>query len=201
MFTAGRVAEVAQQHAIFKGNAGRIAVDDTWVGGGVVDLLRAQGWPVNAVNFGEKPKCDPDQHFNRRTELWTVMRDWSRDEASLADLSQSVRQELEGDVTTVKYKFRPDGKRALEPKEDLKKRIGRSPDYGDALTLALAWRTHRPALSLEVDSRDAQHPGCPINRRCGEADCPRCGARMRIRSSTRHRAGSLMSRGNPSTCW
>lgn len=177
VFTANRVIAVAKAHGLYPADAHRISVDDTGVGGGVVDLLRGSGWYVNVENFGEKPKLDEESVVNRRTELWIALRDWIRTEACLAGLSRETREELRADLTSVKYRFHPDGRRILEPKDDLRKRLGRSPDYGDALALALAWRTvpRRLDYSNLFRGGDASVEPCPREDPCGDRDCPRCG--------------------------
>jgi hypothetical protein len=73
----------------------------------------------------------------------------------------------------VRYNCRSDGGRVLEPKDDSKKRFGRSPDLGDAL--ALAWRTTRARLvrgpaprrtvaeihdGRQGQPKDTDHAGC-----------------------------------------
>ena len=42
------------------------------------------------------------------------------------------------DLVSVKYKFIASGRIQVESKEQIKKRIGRSPDYADALVLLMA---------------------------------------------------------------
>jgi hypothetical protein len=37
------------------------------------------------------------------------------------------------EATEIRWKFRSDGRIIIEPKEDIKKRLGRSPDLFDAL--------------------------------------------------------------------
>ncbi len=167
VFTAGRVMALAPRFGMGKVEAERIAIDDTGVGGGVVDVLRANGWGVSGVNFGEAPEDDEGSCVNRRTELWVAIQKWIREEACLACLAPGVREELRADLTTVKYSFRPDGRRILEPKEEIRKRIGRSPDYGDALALALAWGTTRPRLCYGPSSKQA-----PVGHRLEERDHP-----------------------------
>ena len=118
------------------------------MGAGPVDRLRELGWDVNEENFGAAPRTDDGEteYLNRRTELWWALRDWIVSEAALADCPSRTKQELRQDLPALEYTYRSDGRRALEPKEDLKKRIGRSPNHGDAFALALAWRTTRAHL-------------------------------------------------------
>ena len=69
------------------------------------------------------------------------MRDWIRDKACLADALARAREVLREDLTAPRYMQLSDGRLRLEPKAGMKRRLGRSPDDGDALALALAPRT------------------------------------------------------------
>jgi hypothetical protein len=137
VFTAGRVDHYADKYDV---PPSRISIDDTGVGGGVTDICRANGMDVNPEDFGRKAR-DEATFVNRRTELWVWMRDWLKDTAALQSLSPDLIRDLEGDLAGTRYKYRPDQRMALEAKADMKKRLGRSPDVGDALALALAWLT------------------------------------------------------------
>lgn len=112
-----------------------VLVDDTGVGGGVTDRLHElsdQGtWAgtVVPVNFGAAP-LDP-KFANRRAECYWLLRD------TLIRLHLPADPRLSGDLTTVKYKYDSRSRVLLEPKDAIKKRLGRSPDDGDALALAV----------------------------------------------------------------
>lgn len=73
----------------------------------------------------------------------------STTKACLANLSPAERRRLEADLPGVTYKVEARGSRTvqiLEKKSEMKRRLGRSPDNGDALALALADRTRRVAV-------------------------------------------------------
>lgn len=143
MRTAGEVIAMARRWDFTPGDADRIAIDDTGLGGGVTDRLHEQGWEVVAVNFGSVPKFDPGTFKNRRSELWWTLREWVRGEAAwsrLGEIDADIVEDLRADLTAPKYKMGSSGKIELEAKEKLQKRLGHSPDDGDALALALAWR-------------------------------------------------------------
>lgn len=109
------------------------AVDDAGVGGGVTDRLREQNESILAYNAGESA-IDSDRFLNRRAESWWLIREKLRDDE--LDLPPDVK--LIVDLTNIKYKFTSKGQIQLEAKEDFKKRVGRSPDRGDALAICLA---------------------------------------------------------------
>jgi hypothetical protein len=79
------------------------------------------------------------------------------------------------DLTTPKYTHRSDSRVLLEPKSDIKKRIGRSPDFGDALALAVAGQTGTarwPIVALEryAGGRDDRGDVNPGQRRSRSRD-------------------------------
>jgi hypothetical protein len=127
------------------------AVDDTGMGGGVTDRLNEQSHPVTPVNFGEKAE-DEERFVNRRTEIWWNLREAIRSRRLvLPPLQQAPR--LHADLTNVCYSMDSAGRIKLEPKDQIKKRLGRSPDHGDALALAaVAFAPSTFAIS-EKDAR------------------------------------------------
>jgi hypothetical protein len=127
MHIAGRVKNLAETE-----NIDIIAVDDAGVGGGVSDRLREQGISIIPVNGGESA-IDANKFFNRRTEIWWNMREWIRSEGGISDDGN-----LMADLTAPIFSYTSKGQIKLETKEELKKRIGHSPDYGDSLAIALA---------------------------------------------------------------
>jgi hypothetical protein len=148
VFVAGQVLEIARSYGMTTATARRISIDDTGVGGGVTDICRANGWNVNAEDFGSKP-LDEGRFYDRRTELWVMLRDWIKSEAALGRLTPDERRRLESDLPGVTYEMRAKGAMTLmklEAKKDMKKRLGHSPDHGDALALALAHRSKRARL-------------------------------------------------------
>ena len=60
------------------------------------------------------------------------MKNWLQEGGALDE------QETAEDLYSVEYRVKLDGKIVLEPKEDVKERLGRSPGCGDALALTFA---------------------------------------------------------------
>lgn len=123
---ATRVAQGAR-----KWKADAIFVDGTGgYGAGVVDRLRDIGWSPVEVPFSGKA-ADP-QYFNLRSEMWFKMADWVKRPGSLpADLT------LAKELMSPTYRIHGDRFR-LEEKDEIKKRLGFSPDRADALALTFA---------------------------------------------------------------
>ena len=114
----------------------RIFIDAGGVGGGVVDILHDRGFKkiVRAVMFGEKALLD-ERYHNRRAEMWDELRQWlcSRPPVKIPD-----NENLCSELCAVNKKYDSRGRLQLEEKDEIKKRIGRSPDMADALALTFA---------------------------------------------------------------
>jgi hypothetical protein len=97
---------------------------------GAADVLKASGSPPVEVQF-HAPAMDT-RYRNRRAEMWFTMAEWVKKGGWLPNLP-----ELIAELSTPTYTFLQ-GKLQLEPKEQVKERIGRSPDLADALALTFA---------------------------------------------------------------
>lgn len=106
-----------------------IKVDDTGVGGGVTDILIADGFNVRPINFGESAS-DRDRYPNCISEMWFNFRD------ALQGISIINNTELKGELISREYTIDNKGRRQVEPKDRYKKRYGKSPDLADAVLLA-----------------------------------------------------------------
>jgi hypothetical protein len=124
-------------------------IDDTghW-GHGVVDNLLAAGYAVVPVIFSD-PALDR-RYKNRRAECWIEMANWVKRGGALPP---SV-PELVAELTTPTYTF-VSGKFMLEEKDQVKKRLGRSPDLADALATTFAI-PDAPAAFAQGLTRQAQ---------------------------------------------
>jgi len=112
---------------------GRIVVDAVGLGGPVADRLREDGFAVDEFN-GSSRAGDPDRHLNRRAGAhWHLAREL---EAGRIDLpaDEALREE----ALAVEFAVGAGGKVQVESKDDLRSRLGRSPDRLDAAVLAFA---------------------------------------------------------------
>jgi phage terminase large subunit len=127
--TAGHVAALALAH-----DAKTIKVDDIGVGGGVVDILKAQKLPVIGVNVGKEAR-DKENYFNLRSEVFQGLADRFKDGEIALPGEDPV---LLAQLTALRKLFTPKGQMKLESKDDLRKRLPKmgSPDRADALALA-----------------------------------------------------------------
>ena len=128
MAVASRVA-----HEIQTWKPDAVFVDGTGgYGAGVIDRLRQLGYSPIEVQFGGKAN-DP-RFLNKRAEMWWLVKEWLEQGGALPDVMELVRE-----LSAPTYEFdRTRSVFKLEPKEDIKERIGSSPDLADALALTFA---------------------------------------------------------------
>ena len=112
---------------------GRVVVDEVGIGAGVADRLTELDYHVDPFNGGRRPR-DPERFLNRRSESYWHLRDLLETGEIALPTDEALADELLAQV------WRPtaDGKVALEAKEALKGRLGRSPDRADAVVMAFA---------------------------------------------------------------
>lgn len=114
----------------------RIFMDVGGQGAGVFDILKDRGFGeiIRAIYFGEKAlKCE--RYFNRRAEMWDKLAQWLNDNPQ-PQLPED--EELFNELISVGKKFDSKGRLQLESKDEIKKRLGKSPDKADALALTFA---------------------------------------------------------------
>lgn len=106
-------------------------IDDTggW-GAGVIDSLIQAGQSPLGINFSGK--AEDARYLNKRAEMWFRMQDWVKRGGALPNIPSLVSE-----LTTTTYTFH-NGKFTIEPKEQIKARLGFSPDLADALALTFA---------------------------------------------------------------
>jgi len=138
MQTTGRLIDAMRRYGVEGRNA---SVDSCGIGAGVVDRLREQNVRVTAVDFGAGAAGDwsailgRDAAFpNRRCELHSALRSLVR---SKSISIPSKFREVVADLASVRYWYDSRGRFTVEPKDAIRARIRRSPDFGDALVIAL----------------------------------------------------------------
>lgn len=107
-------------------------------GGGaqVYDILRNRNYGdvLTLVNFGSAAD-DPRRFANKRAEMWGLSRDWLTDPGG-ADMVDDDTLHMEATSTGAKENVNQ--QLIMEPKKDVKKRVGFSPDGWDAVVLTFA---------------------------------------------------------------
>lgn len=137
METTGRVALLLQA------NPGALAVvDEIGVGAAVVDRLREQGYPVEAFNAAARAP-GPDQtgelqFLNKRSYAWWRLRELlDPAQEGGATLVLPPDPVLLEDLCAPRWKPTSAGRIQIEDKDSIRKRLGRSPDVGEAVLHAV----------------------------------------------------------------
>ena len=111
-----------------------VAVDDIGVGGGVTDILADGNYPVIGVNVSAEP-YDKDLYRNLRSELYFLLAEQFRSGAVDLTRVASFEEVITEELASLTYDYTPKGQRFIEPKDKIKEKIGRSPDFADSLML------------------------------------------------------------------
>jgi hypothetical protein len=90
------------------------------------------------------------QFANKRAASWWAVRE-ALDPAGNPTLALPPDDELIGDLTAPRIKYTSSGKIGVEPKDEIRKRLGRSPDSGDALAMAIYRPRRRQAEFIIVE--------------------------------------------------
>jgi hypothetical protein len=108
-----------------------VFVDDTghW-GHGVIDQLDVAGIPYLPLVY--HAKANHPRYKNRRAEMYIEGSKWLKRGGKLPD-----DRELIGEMSAITYTF-DQGAFVIEPKDQIKARLGRSPDKADALMQTFA---------------------------------------------------------------
>lgn len=136
METTGIVA------GLLKANPGSVAVVDViGIGAGVVARLREQGLEVEPFNASERTDVTDRSgemgFLNQRSAGWWCLRELL-DPSNSENISLPPDDYLTGDLTAPRSKTSSTGKIQIESKDEIRKRIGRSTDAGDAVMMAFA---------------------------------------------------------------
>ena len=115
------------------------------LGAGVYDILKEQGIPnLHAIDVSS-PTWYKDKHsselqfLNVRAAMWWNMRALLNPETGV-EIALPPNEDLTLDLVTPKYEMLKDATVKLESKDEIRKRLGRSTDYGDAVCLAF-WKS------------------------------------------------------------
>ncbi|MBN1809992.1 MAG: hypothetical protein JW909_13065 [Planctomycetes bacterium] len=131
---AVQVARWAEERAALYG-ACITVVDETGVGGGVVDEMRRLRSNVRGVNFASAP-AQRDRWRDIRTEL--AFNVASALASGALVIPPTAPHELFEDLRSLHYGITVGGALQVEPKDAQRRRLRRSPDWADAFFLA--WR-------------------------------------------------------------
>ena len=148
MVTTGRLRDAMTRFNLL---AEWVGVDVCGIGAAVVDRCTEDGINVRPVDFGAAPDGlwsgtigTDSKHLNLKAELHEVARQLFR--KKLLSVPRAFRPLLWPDLTELRYDFDGSGNMRIEAKDKFRERIGRSPDYSDALIIALAATGYVPGV-------------------------------------------------------
>lgn len=134
MATADQVAFFVSRNPV-----DAIFIDMGGVGAGVYDRCKQLGLNVIGIDFGGNA-LDKQRYANRRAEMWLKMADWVKSRGCIP-----ADAELMGELTAPTYHFDKHGRHLIESKDEIKERLGKSPDIADGLALTFAAPVQRLA--------------------------------------------------------
>lgn len=125
--------EVAQwvhyEYTTAKNKPAMIFVDIIGIGAGVYDKLAHLGVPVYGANAASR--ASSNEYTNKRSEMYHNLK------KVIGYISITAEdEELRGELGALEYKIEGNGKISLAGKDEVKRRLGRSPDTSDALSLS-----------------------------------------------------------------
>ena len=131
MEIVGRLIRFVEKHRV---TWLEVMVDVIGIGAGVVDRLKEQGYRVSGINFGIVAS-EKDKYRNVRAERYWKLREALNPESEnpLAIPKEYIK--LATELVAIEWFVSSSGKTQVEPKENIKKKLGRSPDHADALAL------------------------------------------------------------------
>lgn len=143
---------IAYCFEVFGGWPDIIVVDETGIGGGVVDLLRDSVpddvmCEIRGVQFGgavectgpkdckhDDATCEKSKYVNLKARMFGLLQVDMKAEDGLSLIDDVVYLE---EIPTIRFQYDKKGRMQIESKDEYKKRTGRgSPDRADSLALA-----------------------------------------------------------------
>ena len=132
-----------------------INVDVIGVGSSVYDILVGRGYAAHGVNFAMasyvRDQTGMFEFINKRAEVWWRFRE-ALDPETGSGIALPDDPALKADLCAPRWQLTPRGIK-VEEKEDIIKRIGRSPDSGEAVILAY-YTIHTYSEPITMDEID-----------------------------------------------
>lgn len=126
-------------------------IDVGAMGAGVIDRIRQLGYSVIEVNFESKAQ-NSERFENLRAEMYFKTRDWLM-QGGCIDNNPDLKTEL----SVTEYKYSKTGRIILQPKEEIKEKLGRSPDNADALAMTFAYPVATRAARQAVAKANTEY--------------------------------------------
>ena len=137
------IMEVERLRRLYSVPLSNIVADEDGVGGGVVDGLKCMGFVNNSAPV--EIKGVKQNYTNLKSQCYFLLSEKiNKAEIYVQTDDIQIKNNLIQELEQVKRKdFDKDGKLAVIPKEQVKEKIGRSPDYSDALMMRMYFETRK----------------------------------------------------------
>lgn len=134
-----------RRQEMWRPGVGDVVVDTVGLGGGIHDRLEELRYETSSFNGGKSPR-DGKRFLNARAEAFWELRE--RLEEGRIALPRD--EKLFDELVAIRWKPTAQGRVQIEAKEDLKGRLGRSPDRADAVSMAFYSRAVRSTPAIEL---------------------------------------------------
>lgn len=139
-----------------------VVVDEDGVGGGVVDTLGCRGFVNNSKPLS--PYASSVQSYlkrnfaNLKSQCYWLFSQLVQQGLVSVKAEGEIKEKLAEELTFIRYKsIDTDDKIALESKQDMKERLGRSPDLADALMFRFVYELlQNPSLDSEIKGKSPE---------------------------------------------
>jgi hypothetical protein len=134
-------ARIKHLQMIYKVPTNQVIVDEDGVGGGLVDALRGC---IGFVN--NSTALNKENYNNLKSQCYFKLADYVNENkihwgVDNSEIFSNLVQELE---QIKDWNSDKDAKKAVIPKDEIKKILGRSPDYSDALMMRMYFELNKP---------------------------------------------------------
>ena len=145
-YTVEKIKELQVKYNV---NTSNIIVDEDGVGGGVVDYMKCVGFVNNAKPFRVKGK---QQNFaNLKSQCGYVLAEHINRNEMYVNCNEEVERALTEELEWIRLPKEIDtSKIRLLTKDEIKKRLGRSPDYSDALMMRMYYEFKNRTYKISV---------------------------------------------------
>jgi hypothetical protein len=130
-YSAG-IATRRPARRLIEPGAGKLIVDEIGLGAGVLDRLVELGYRAEGFNGGSSPR-DKDRFANRRAQAYWILREL----LERGEIALPADEALAEELLATSWRPTPEGRVKIDAKDDIKSRLGRSPDKADSVVMSV----------------------------------------------------------------
>lgn len=129
-------------------------------GSGAYDRVCQLGYgsKITEVNFASRPSTNAKLYANKRAEMYGLAKEWMKDGGSLYSMDETLNAQVRYELSSVSYSYDRNNKILLESKEEVKKKIGKSPDYADGFVLSFAYPVQTKLEQQQTEDKTDYDP-------------------------------------------